>query len=38
MGCHTGHYLEFVIEGAEFREYKEKWYDRLYTFYDQFGI
>jgi genome maintenance exonuclease 1 len=38
MGCHTGHYLEFVIEGEEYDSYVTKWYERLYTYYEKFGL
>ena len=36
MGCHSGRYLEFVIEGAEWQKYKTMWYDRLYSFYETY--
>ena len=36
MGCHSGRYLEFVIEGAEWNKYKSLWYDRLYSFYETY--
>lgn len=38
MACRTGDYLEFVIEGEEFRHYKRMWYDRLYQYYETYGV
>lgn len=38
MACRTGDYLEFVIEGDEFKEYSDKWYEKLYAYYETYGI
>lgn len=36
MACHSGNYQEFIIEGDEFNEYRNKWFDRLYSFYEMY--
>ena len=36
MACHSGKYQEFIIEGDEYNEYKTKWFDRLYSFYEMY--
>lgn len=38
MGCWSGKYLEFQIEGTEFDKYLSMWYDRLYEYYEKYGI
>ena len=36
MGCHSGAYQEFVIEGDEFEHYRSLWFDRLQSFYEMY--
>jgi len=38
MAVRDATYLEFVLEGNEWNHYKDKWYDRLYTYYETYGI
>lgn len=38
MGCWSGKFLEFIIEGDEFDECTGKWYDRLAEYYKKYGI
>jgi len=38
MGCHSGKYLEFIIEGDEYDKYADMWYERVYKFYEMHGI
>jgi len=38
VGCWTGDYVEFVLEGAEWDKYVSSWNDRLYSYYKKFGI
>ena len=38
IGCHSGRYQEFIIEGDEFDRYRTIWFDRLYSFYETYEI
>jgi hypothetical protein len=38
MACWEPKYLEFIIEGKEFDEYANKWYDRLAEYYKKHGV
>lgn len=38
MGCHSGRYQEFIIEGDEFRQYRAIWLTRLYSFYETYSF
>lgn len=38
MGCWSGRYKEFIIEGEEFDHYTNLWYEKCYQFYETYGI
>jgi hypothetical protein len=33
MGCWSGNYLQFDLKGDRYSEYKDKWYERVHTYY-----
>lgn len=35
MATQTGKYQEFVLDGNKFSEYRQKWLDRLYQYYEE---
>lgn len=38
MACRTGVYQEFILEGDEFKHYQGLWNDKLFEYYDKYGI
>lgn len=34
MGTQCGNYQEFILEGNKFKEYRNKWLDRVYQYYE----
>lgn len=38
MGTRDGQYDEFIIEGKKFQLYSDKWFARLETYYETYGI
>lgn len=38
IACRTGQYVEYIIEGEEFDQYRTMWYDKLYQYYDTYGL
>lgn len=38
ISCWSGHYQEFIIEGEVYNDYKTQWYDKVYAYYEKYGI